>query len=224
MKRLSNLFFKGLLAILPISISLYAIYWAGSSAEHFLGKAIQYVIPPEKYFPGAGVVMGLAIVLFLGVLLEFWIFRKLFTFTEVLMQRIPLVKIIYGSVRDLLSFFGESKKRGLQQVVIVRLDSGMRVLGFVTRTEFEDLPARLTAPGEVAVYIPLSYQIGGYTVFMPADRLEPVALSVEQAMRFAVTAGMSSEKSEEGTGALLQKEKPEPDTPPAPASKEGVSS
>ncbi|MGH8630174.1 MAG: DUF502 domain-containing protein, partial [Burkholderiales bacterium] len=75
--------------------------------------------------------------------------------------------------------------------------TGVRVMGFVTREEFSDLPAGVAGDGEVAVYLPMSYQIGGYTVFMPRSQLREIQMSREDAMRFVLTAGVKTRSSEE---------------------------
>jgi uncharacterized membrane protein len=62
----------------------------------------------------------------------------------------------------------------------------------VTREDFSSLPGKLGASDTVGVYLPMSYQIGGYTVFLPRSAIEPIDMSVEDAMRFTLTAGMSS--------------------------------
>ncbi|MBN1489573.1 MAG: DUF502 domain-containing protein, partial [Phycisphaerae bacterium] len=104
-------------------------------------------------------------------------------------------KSLYSSVSDLMSFFSGSDKQGLSQVVLVTFESlNARVLGFVTREAFADLDASLEGNDLVAVYLPMSYQVGGYTVIVPRRQLAPVNLSIEEAMRFAITAGMTTKK------------------------------
>jgi uncharacterized membrane protein len=68
----------------------------------------------------------------------------------------------------------------------------MRAMGFVTRSEFDDLPAGVGRKGEIAVYLPMSYQIGGYTLFLPREQAEPVEMSREAAMKFILTAGLKA--------------------------------
>jgi uncharacterized membrane protein len=65
-------------------------------------------------------------------------------------------------------------------------------MGFVTRREFGDMPAGVGREGEVAVYLPMSYQIGGYTVFLPREQAVPVLMSREEAMKFILTAGLKT--------------------------------
>jgi uncharacterized membrane protein len=77
------------------------------------------------------------------------------------------------------------------QVVAVTLPGGMRLLGFLTRADFDDVPG-VAGEGEVAVYLPMSYQVGGFTVLLPRSAVTPVPMSREEAMKFILTAGLKS--------------------------------
>jgi uncharacterized membrane protein len=90
------------------------------------------------------------------------------------------------------------------QVVRVRVADHMHLIGFVTREDFTTLPAGLGGADVIAVYLPMSYQVGGYTVLLPRRLVEPVDMSVEDALRFAVTAGMSqvAARSDDGLAPL----------------------
>jgi uncharacterized membrane protein len=110
---------------------------------------------------------------------------------EEVLNRIPLVKTVYGAVRDLMSLFSKAGSRKFSKVVMVKFPGlEARLVGFVTIEDFAGL-AVAAAPGEVAVYLPMSYTIGGYTVLLPRSCLTPLDMSLEDAMRFVVTAGMS---------------------------------
>ncbi|TNF92239.1 MAG: DUF502 domain-containing protein [Gammaproteobacteria bacterium] len=94
-----------------------------------------------------------------------------------------------------MQFFSASRdKKGMDQVVEVDLGMGMRLVGFVTQKEVSVPLDTLPSEDLIGVYLPLSYQIGGYTVYLPRDRVKPVDMSVEQAMRLTLTAGISGEK------------------------------
>jgi hypothetical protein len=90
----------------------------------------------------------------------------------------------------LLGFFGKSGEIGaVSQVVMVSIGDTVRAVGLLTRERFDGLPAGLGGEGYVAVYVPFSYQIGGFTLILPSERVEPLDMSLEDAMRFIVTAG-----------------------------------
>jgi uncharacterized membrane protein len=69
----------------------------------------------------------------------------------------------------------------------------MRLLGFITRSDFSDLPPGVGKEGEVAVYLPMSYQVGGYTILVPRSRVTAVDMSREEALRFLLTAGIKAQ-------------------------------
>ncbi len=191
---------QGLLAMLPAVLTIYILFWLGSTAETFLGGIIQVVLPPGWYWPGMGLIAGLGVAFGVGLLLRGWLMRRTLAWGEALLNRIPLVKTVYGSVKDLTGFFSGEKDRQFGQVVTVEIQNGdvpMRLIGFVTRTDFAGLPAGLGGDDMVAVYLPMSYQIGGYTLIVPRRAVRPLAMSKQQAMRFTLTAGMSTEEGGE---------------------------
>jgi uncharacterized membrane protein len=194
-KLVIRLFLTGLAAVLPVTITLYVLYWLGSTAEAFLGGGLKMLIPDSLYWPGMGFVAGLVLVFVIGVLMKAWLFRKVFHWGERLVERIPLVKALYGAVRDLMGFFSGSDKNTMRKAVMVTVGATpLRLIGFITREDFGDLPAGIGGDDTVAVYLPMSYQIGGFTTMVPRSAVHPVDMSIEQAMRFAVTAGMGEVK------------------------------
>lgn len=191
MKNLSKIFLTGLAALLPVLITLYVLLWFGRTAESVFGGIIKFALPDSWYYPGMGLLVGLVVIFLIGLLMRAWVVRRLFGFGERLLQRIPLVKTIYGSMRDLMGFFSGSKDQGFSQVVLVTIPGGAgKLMGFVTRDDFSDLPAGVGGADTVAVYLPMGFMIGGYTLLLPRSAIEPIDMSVQDAMKFAVTGGM----------------------------------
>jgi uncharacterized membrane protein len=197
MKRLGKIMFQGLVAILPALLTLYILFWLVRSAETVLGGLLQVLLPGGWYIPGMGLLTGLVGTFLFGLALNAFLVKRLLALGESLMNRIPLVKTLYGSLKDFIGFFTAERDSKFNQVVTVDLDFGgtpMRMIGFVTRNDFSDLPAGIGNEGEVAVYLPLSYQIGGYTVIVPRSAVRKVDISTHRAMGLVVTGGMISEK------------------------------
>ncbi len=193
MRHITRTFLTGLATVLPVVATLYLVYWLASGAESILGAGLRLVLSDRLYWPGLGVALGAAIIFAVGLLMHTWLARTIFSWWERLLYRLPLIKSIYGAFRDLLSFVAAPREKGLQQVVAVRIgETDMRLLGFITRDDLQDLPKGLAEADAAAVYLPMSYQIGGYTVLVPRSALQPVEMSLEDAMRFAVTAGLST--------------------------------
>lgn len=206
--KFGKILLQGLVAMLPALLTLYVLYWLVWSAETFLGAVLQVLLPPGWYLPGMGLLVGVAAMFFIGLALNAFLIQKLVGFAEAAVNRIPLVKTLYGSVKDFIGFFATRKDREFNQVVTVELNFGgtpMRMIGFVTRTDFEGLPEGIGGAEEMAVYLPLSYQIGGYTVIVPRQAVKPVDITPHRAMGFVLTAGMFTEKSSGAPLAPLER-------------------
>jgi uncharacterized membrane protein len=188
MKYLRTLFISGLAVVLPVSLTIYLLCWLAVSAEDLLGSQFQRWLGDGSYFPGLGILAALALILVVGALTRMWVLSSMLDLGERIMTRIPLVKTIYNPLKDMMAFFTRDNQRQLSRVVRVRFGQGW-IIGFVTRDSVD-----LAGDGEAlqAVYFPLSYQIGGYTLLMSKDDCEDVAMGVEEAMRFALTAGLAT--------------------------------
>jgi uncharacterized membrane protein len=192
MRKLWNTFLTGLAAVLPVTLTLYLVYWLGTTAEAFLGKGLQLLLPSEWYRPGMGLVVGFLVVLAAGLLVNAYVVRRAIRLGEKLLARIPLVKTIFGALKDFTRFLpAGGERRDLQRVVLYKWNDA-KLIGFVTA---EQVHAKLCDEnsGEViAVYFPMSYQIGGYTLYLPRASLQPVDLSVEEGMRLVLLGGVNS--------------------------------
>jgi uncharacterized membrane protein len=192
MRRLWNTFLKGLAAVLPVTLTIYLVVWLGRFAESFLGAPLRVLLPSERYWPGLGLLVGFLLVLSVGVLVDAYVVQRLFRFGESLLARIPIVKSIFGALKDFTRFLpAGDKSRDLKRVVLWRLGAA-RVIGFVTEEHVSPRLLGARAPDVVAVYFPMSYQIGGYTLYLPPSVLEETDLSVEEGMRLVLIGGVSA--------------------------------
>jgi len=186
----------GLLTILPVALTVYLLYWLAITSESVLGGMIQLVLPADMYRPGMGIVAGLAGVFVLGLLMHAYVVQRLFAFAERLLYRMPFIKSVYGAIRDFFNYFAPSIKKEYKQVVAVTIgDTDMQVIGFVTQAIPENLPEGFNEPNSILVYLPLSYMIGGYAVLIPRSKVRPLDISMEDAMRFTLTAGVIGKAS-----------------------------
>jgi uncharacterized membrane protein len=190
-RHIGRIFITGLLTVLPIIATIYFTVWLLTVLERFFGKQVMFLIPDEWYRTGMGLAVAMVFVFLVGLLMHAILFRRLFGWAEKALLGVPLVRSVYAALRDLLGLFAEHKEPSLQ-VVSLDLPGNLRVLGFVTRADFSDAPPGIARAGEVAVYLPMSYQVGGYTVFVPKSACTPVDMSREEAMKFILTAGLKS--------------------------------
>lgn len=192
---LNRKIFAGLLAVLPILATIYLVYWGVTSIEGGLGALLGLFLPEGVYRPGLGLLVGLALIVLAGTLVETFVARQLLGWLEKLIYKIPLVKSVYGAIRDLLAFVARGKDDEKAQAVWISFGGGeFRVLGFVTTENLGEFPGDFR--DRVAVYLPMSYQIGGYTVIVPRSQVTPAGVSFEKAMRFIMTAGVMESEVE----------------------------
>lgn len=186
MKTLANIFLKGVLFTLPILITFGLLYWLFATVESLLKVPLQWILPPGWYVTGLGVVCAVALVFFLGLLVQAYFIKYLFAWIEDLLERIPLVKTLYSSAKDLMYFFAGGQENKMSRVVRVSINDELSLIGFVTNENIE----LGKASGLIAVYFPMSYQVGGYTVYMPKDRCELLDIPVQKAMQQVLTANI----------------------------------
>lgn len=191
---LKRIFWNGIKVVLPLAVTIAVIYWVFIAIEHFFGYIILLIVGPRYYFQGLGFIVGIILVLIVGILMSAWLGRKLHEWWIALIKRIPGVSWLYNAFSDLIGFF-ESRKESPpgKHVVMVQFEH-FRALGLITREDFKDLVAGLGNPGEVSVFIPFAYQIGGFMINVSKEYLTPLEMTVEHAMRYAITAGMITRK------------------------------
>ncbi|NKI35973.1 DUF502 domain-containing protein [Wenzhouxiangella sp. XN79A] len=189
-QRLVRLFLKGLATIIPIALTLLIVFWLAGLAEGGVGAMIRWVLPDDLYIRGMGLIGGILIVMAIGLLSQVYLFRKLIDLGEAVLDRLPLIKPVFRATKDFVDYFSDNGGKKFDQAVLVRQpELGLAMVGYVTREDFSDLP--FGKEGEVAVYLPLSYQVAGYMIIVPRDWLEPIDMPFDESLRFVLTAGMS---------------------------------
>jgi uncharacterized membrane protein len=189
LKSISKILITGFITLLPVVLTIYLIYWLAISSEQVMGNALKLLLPNTVYFPGMGMIAGLIVVFIVGLMMNAYMVRQLFSLGEQLLYRLPLIKTVYRAFRDFFDFFSP-KKEQFGQVVAVTVN-GMELVGFVTQENPQRLPESFRDRDSVLVYLPMSYMVGGYTVLIPRSDLRPLKMSMEEAMRFVLTAGIT---------------------------------
>ena len=194
MNRLTQYFFRGLLTVLPLALTVYLLWLFVSWTEHTAMQLIRPVVG-DFYLPGLGIGLGALLILALGFLVSHAFTSRLLSWVELPFTNLPVVKSIYSSLKNFADYFAPHEK-DTQQVVLLRPPgTELAIVGLVTRQHMRGLPPGLgELDSHVAVYLPMGYMIGGYTVFVPSSWTQPVNMSVEEAMRMALIAFMAPGK------------------------------
>ena len=197
MKKLIRYFVRGCLVLAPLVATVYIIFIGFTTIDQILGFDI----------PGLGFAITLGLITLVGFLTSSVIGSSIVDLTEAFMKRLPLVKLLYSSLKDLISAF-MGQRATFDQPVTVRIAeaSDIKTLGFITRRSL----AQLGLPGHVAVYVPQSYNVAGNLLLVPADRVEVVDAPTSEIVTFLVSGGISGL----GVGHSLP--------PPPPSSAQGT--
>ncbi len=193
-KSIGKTLLTGFITLLPIVLTVYLLYWLAVSSEQVMGSALRWALPDTTYFPGLGMLAGLLVVFIVGLLMKAYVVRQIFAFGEQVLYQLPLIKSIYRGIRDFFDFFSP-KKEGLGQVVAVTYND-IEMIGFITQEDQQRLPESFREQDKVLVYLPMSYMIGGFTMFVPREHVRPLKMSMEEAMRFVLTAGITGKNSD----------------------------
>jgi uncharacterized membrane protein len=200
MKKHLRYFVQGVIVVAPIAVTIYlaviAGIWLDNQAKWLVARFMGGMHPSQVLFPLRimGIVLELGCIYLVGRLTHMWFFRAFVETGEGILGRIPLLRTLYSSVRDMLRFVMGAKERGAGKPVTYSVPTlGVKMMGMVT---CDSPPPGLTAGNEgfACVYFPLSYQIGGLTMLVPTDRLQPVAVDAATMLRLVVTGGVSGQE------------------------------
>ncbi len=176
--RLLAYFGRGLLAIAPLGLTIYVIY------SVFIW--VDGLVPID--IPGIGFLIMTGIILGSGLLISTVIPQSFASLFEGSIRHLPLVSLIYFSIKDLISaFVGDKKKFNQPVLVTMNRESGIRKIGFITQTDLN----YLDLTNSVLVYCPHSYAFSGELYIVPAENVKLLSLSSSEAMKLIVSGGVS---------------------------------
>lgn len=183
MKKIIGIFLKGAIALAPIAITLYILYKIYIIMD---GIFKGLLLSAGLYFPGLGAILTLALIFVVGLLASNWVTSQLLKLVELIFAKVPLVKNIYGIIKDTVNSFSGEKK-GFSRLAIVELpNSPVKLLGFITN-EGEN---RFIPEGYVSVYLMQSMQWAGNLILVPKEYIREVDASSEEAIKFIASAGL----------------------------------
>ncbi len=192
MTSLGKIFFRGLITLLPIAVTIYILYSAIVILDGMLGVILRQLLP--TYIPGLGLVAIVGLIFLFGLMLNNIVIGRFLAFAELKLLGVPFIRAIYSPLKDLMNLFSRKDEKNPQQVVFVQLSpSGHLQLGLITREHFEELKLGHAVEDKVAVYFPFSYALGGYTLLVPKSQVIHVNIPIEKAMSLAITGWVKAE-------------------------------
>lgn len=182
MTRLLNYFFRGLIILAPAVVTVYIFWLIFSTVDRWMGLSV----------PGAGIAVTIVLITLFGFLTSSVLARWLLSLVDGMFKRLPLVRLVYSSTRDLLDAFVGEKRRFDRPVVVTTSADGIeKAFGFVTSEGM----ARFGLEDHVTVYLPFSYTFTGVIRIYPARNVKPLATDSAELMAFVVSGGVTQATS-----------------------------
>jgi uncharacterized membrane protein len=187
MKRIGGFFIQGLIYITPFGVTAYIVYLIFTFIDRLLDKYIDPILPVN--IPGINLLAVILVIILIGIIGQSIIARPVKILASKLLEKAPLVKVIYSAIRDLLSaFVGKEKKFNNPVMVKVNHLSNLEKLGFLTQSDLANLGVK---DNKVAVYFPHSYNFSGELFIVPSEYVRPLEASSAEIMKFIVSGGAS---------------------------------
>lgn len=192
-KKAVGYFLQGLLFITPIAVTIFVIMWFVNFLDDLFEPLLGGLLP--YHIPGFGLLFAFFWLALLGYLIAHLISRSAISWFDSLMQRAPLIKVIYSAVKDLITvFFGKEDKMGKPVKVLVQRNPLQYKFGFVTRHDLSDFKL---SEEMISVYLPFSYGVMGNQIAVKKEDVEYLDMPSSEMMKFIVSGGVvqKSEKN-----------------------------
>jgi uncharacterized membrane protein len=185
-RKMFHYFLQGLLFAAPIGITLFIIYWVVEKIDGILQPIIVNLLGFR--IPGLGLIIMVFLVTTLGYAGQSVIAKPFKVLLERFLKKVPMLQMVYSSIRDFMeAFVGKEKKFNQPVRVKVNMVSNLEKLGFITETDLSDLGIK----DMVAVYFPHSYNFSGELFIVPASQVTPLDINSGVLMKFIVSGGVT---------------------------------
>ena len=179
MKKISQYFLQGLLFLVPLFVTVYVIYWVFVRIDGILDMPV----------PGVGFIVTIVFVTLVGFGASNFLTRNIVGLVDKMFARLPLVKMIYTAIKDLVNaFVGDKKSFNRPVQVVIDRESNLRVLGFATRDSLDSIGIQ----DSMAVYLPQSYNFAGNLIIVDREQVIPMSADPGEVMKLVVSGGVSS--------------------------------
>ena len=179
MKRISQYFLQGLLFLIPLFVTLYVIYWIFSKIDRVLDLPV----------PGLGFIVTIVFITLIGFFASNFLTKNIVHLVDRIFARLPLIKMIYSAIKDLVNaFVGDKKSFNRPVQVLLDRESKISLLGFATRDSLENIGIK----DSIAVYIPQSYNFAGNLIIAQREQVIPLTADPGAVMKLIVSGGVSA--------------------------------
>ncbi|MGO4998547.1 DUF502 domain-containing protein [Oceanisphaera sp. W20_SRM_FM3] len=194
MQRLVRYFFQGLLILLPFVLTVYLVYLIFTVLNETLfsaiGSLLRIAVPALAagwIADLAGGLLTLSVIIVTGMFASFYFGQFFLSLFDRLLNRIPLVKMLYNALSDLFNALIGDNKRFNQPVAVSLMNGDVQLLGFITRDDMSEFGL----PDKVAVYLPQSYNFAGNLLLVDKDKIQLLDVPAGKVTTFIVSGGIT---------------------------------
>lgn len=187
---LKRYFLAGLILWAPLSITIWVITWAFDLLDSILPSVLRSEVLFGLHIPGFGVLVVLVVILLTGFLAANLLGQKMVEIWESLMQRIPLVRSIYSSVKQVSDTILSPSGQAFRKAVLIQYPRhGAWTIAFLTGVPAKDVAAHIPADC-VSVYVPTTPNpTSGFFLIVPRDEVVELSIGVDSALKYVVSMG-----------------------------------
>ncbi len=190
MKRFLKYFLRGLLVFVPVGVTIFILIYVFNGLD-----ALFKILLPFIDYTGLRLFVGLLVtiggIFLIGLFASNFVGKKLFGLLDNIFNKVPLVKMLYSAIKDLVeAFAGEKKKFDKPVLVTLGTSSYAKIVGFMTRESLDNLGLK----DHVAVYLPQSYNFAGNVLIFPKEAVKPLDIESSEVMTFIVSGGVAGEQ------------------------------
>ncbi|CAO3353625.1 Uncharacterized membrane anchored protein Mext_4159 [Azospirillum palustre] len=197
MGRLRAYFLAGILVTAPIAITVYIAWWFVSLIDGYIRPLIPSVYNPENYLPfsipGIGVLVVIIAVTLIGAFAAGYVGRLVLGVGEGVVGRMPVVRSVYGGVKQIFETVLAKKSNAFREVVAIQYPRpGVWSLGFITGSAHPEVQVKLAGEAEdiVNVFIPCAPPTAGYLAMVPRREVTVLNMTVEDGLKLVMSGGI----------------------------------
>ena len=196
MKPIIQSFLKGLAILLPIIVTVFLVQWLLVTIEDWLSPIWKALLGETYYFPGLAFISFVVLAVVIGFSTRWRFMNWLWQLPGVMMNKLPLLRSLYGTVNDVFEMMS-GKDFADESVVLVTLpNSDIRLIGIITKKSGDngDRLSKMLGADQVAVFLPMSYNVGGYMIMVPKECVQSIDMKPADALQMTISAGLGKNR------------------------------
>ncbi|MBR9907446.1 MAG: DUF502 domain-containing protein [Gammaproteobacteria bacterium] len=197
MKRVIQYLLKGLTILLPIVVTIALVHWFLVTIETWLRPMWEAILGDKYYFPGLAFLSFMIVAVIVGFSARWRFVNKLWQLPGNIMEKMPLLRSLYGTITDVFDLMS-GKSFSDESVVRVTLPGAdVKLIGIVTKKpgQKDDRLSELLDDDHIAVFLPMSYNVGGYMIIVPRSSVETLDMSPADAMQMTISGGLGKNRA-----------------------------